>query len=76
MYGTLFLRQKEDVALNSANLDSGAFQVGKDYYIYCCDKGSKQDEEYKISLNSTYPVGYNAENQEKSVDFTMGIAEE
>lgn len=65
-------KTERDITLNSANLDSGAFQVGKDYYIYCCDRGSKQDEEYKISLNSTYPVGYNAENSRKIGGFHYG----
>ena len=48
--------------LTAANLDAGsAFAVGKDYYVYICDSRiDSADEKYVISLNSTYPTGWNA----------------
>ena len=70
--GESIFKTERDITLNSANLDSGSFAVGKDYYIYCCDRGNKNDEEYKISLNSTFPVGYNAENSRKIGGFHYG----
>ena len=70
--GESIFKTERDITLNSANLDSGSFAIGKDYYVYCCDKGGKNDEEYKISLNSTFPVGYNAENSRKIGGFHYG----
>ena len=53
--------------LTAANLDAGsAFAVGKDYYVYICDSRiDSADEKYVISLNSTYPTGWNATNSRK-----------
>lgn len=60
------------VELTAANLDAGgAFSVGKDYYVYLCDAGVDQ-EVYLISLNSTYPAGYNAQNSRKIGGFHYG----
>ncbi|MCI1955377.1 MAG: SUMF1/EgtB/PvdO family nonheme iron enzyme [Oscillospiraceae bacterium] len=59
--------------LNAANLDTGSFEVGKDYYVYLCDPGSAGDEVYVISLNSTYPSGYNADTSRKIGGFHYGI---
>ena len=58
--------------LNANNLDIGTFQVGKDYYIYLCDTGGTEDEKYVISLNSTFPAGYNAVNSRKIGGFHYG----
>lgn len=60
--------------LNAANLDIGsAFAVGSDYYIYICDSRiDGQDEQYVISLNSTYPSGWNASNSRKIGGFHYG----
>lgn len=58
--------------LNANNLDVGTFQVGKDYYIYLCDTGGTEDEKYMISLNSTFPAGYNAINSRKIGGFHYG----
>ena len=44
----------------SDKLDTGSIEAAKDYYVYLCDDG-----EIKISLNSTYPSGYNADNSRK-----------
>jgi hypothetical protein len=59
--------------LNAANLDTGSFEVGKDYYVYLCDPGSAGDEVYVISLNSTYPSGYNSDTSRKIGGFHYGI---
>lgn len=60
--------------LNAANLDIGsAFAVGSDYYVYICDSRiDGQDEQYVISLNSTYPSGWNASNSRKIGGFHYG----
>lgn len=60
--------------LSTGNLDAGSvFTVGKDYYVYICDPGSEDlDEVYKISLNSTYPDGYDAETSRKIGGFHYG----
>lgn len=65
--------------LTAANLDSGsAFTVGKDYCVYICDPTSGDDtdytdEVYLISLNTTYPQGYNADTSRKIGGFHYGI---
>lgn len=60
--------------ITAANLDAGsAFAVGKDYYVYICDSRiDSADEKYVISLNSTYPTGWNATNSRKIGGFHYG----
>lgn len=60
--------------LNTGNLDTGsAFSVGSDYYVYICDSRIDSDNErYVISLNSTYPNGWNASNSRKIGGFHYG----
>ena len=60
--------------LNASNLDVGsAFAVGNDYYVYICDSRlDAEDEKYVISLNSTYPNGWNASNSRKIGGFHYG----
>ena len=60
--------------LTVANLDvGGAFAVGSDYYVYICDSRiNGEDERYMISLNSTYPNGWNASNSRKIGGFHYG----
>lgn len=60
--------------LTAANLDAGsAFAAGKDYYVYICDSRiDSADEKYVISLNSTYPTGWNATNSRKIGGFHYG----
>ena len=70
--GDSIFKTERDIVLNSTALDTGSFAVGKDYYIYICDKGNNQDEEFKISLNSTYPLGYSADNSRKIGGFHYG----
>ena len=57
----------EKTTLTASNLDGTAtkFEVGKDYCIYICDPtgGDATNfaaEQYRISLNTTYPNGYTA----------------
>ena len=59
-----------DIDLSVNDLDSGAFGVGKDYYIYLVDDGA--DGVFKISLNSTFPAGCNADNSRKIGGFHYG----
>lgn len=61
-----------DTFLTVSNLDVGsAFVVGRDYYIYICDNGG-DDEVYKISLNTTFPSGFNEVNSRKIGGFHVG----
>lgn len=61
--------------IGETNLDTGAeFIVGRDYYVYLCDPGSGLDERYVVSLNSTYPAGYDASNGRKIGGFHYGVA--
>ena len=66
--------QTGNTVLNASNLDIGAaFSVGCDYYVYICDsRQDAQDEQYIISLNSTYPSGWNASNSRKIGGFHYG----
>lgn len=68
--GEKVFKVNSDVVLTAANLDTGSFAVGKDYYIYCCNKSNSA--EFKISLNSTYPNGYTADNSRKIGGFHYG----
>lgn len=63
-----------ETKLTAANLDVGsAFAVGNDYYVYICDSRlDAEDEKYIISLNSTYPNGWNASNSRKIGGFHYG----
>jgi|GEM_PF-264622 len=61
-------------SLGIANLDSGsAFLLGRDYYVYICDDGTIE-EAYRISLNTTFPAGFNAANSRKIGGFHFGMA--
>lgn len=61
-----------DIVLSVSSLDTGtAFVFGSDYYVYLCDDGS--DGVFKISLNSTYPAGYTADNSRKVGGFHYGM---
>jgi len=57
--------------VNITTLDTGSFQFGKDYYVYLCDDGSDSGL-LLISLNSTIPSGYNANNSRKIGGFHYG----
>jgi len=61
----------QEVELLEGDLDSGAFQVGEDYYVYLVDSGA--NEEFVISLNSTFPAGHNADDSRKIGGFHYGF---
>ena len=60
-----------EATIGAANLDSGEFVMGRDYYVYICDNGSNA-EVFSISLNSTFPAGFNAANSRKIGGFHYG----
>ena len=64
----------EATVITAGNLDVGsAFEVGKDYYVYICDtRVDAQNERYVVSLNSTYPAGWNASDSRKIGGFHYG----
>ena len=45
------------------DLDTGSLAVGKDYYIYACTDGTTLS--FKVSLNSTNPLGFDANHSRK-----------
>lgn len=60
-----------ETQLTSTNLDTGAaFAIGADYYLYLCEVSG--NAAYKISLNSTFPTGFTAENSRKIGGFHYG----
>jgi hypothetical protein len=56
--------------LSEADLDTGTFQVGSDYYVYLVDDGG--NGKFIISANSTYPGGQSANNSRKIGGFHYG----
>ena len=72
--------ETEETELDSTYFDATvqAFEVGKDYCIYICDPTNGDDtdfssEAYRISLNTTYPNGFNANNSRKIGGFHYGV---
>ena len=65
------LRWNADTSFAVADkLDTGAMEAGKDYYVYVCEDG-----EIVVSLNSTFPAGYSADNSRKIGGFhTLCVA--
>ena len=63
--GSAILYVDEDTQLSWADLDTGSEQSGKDYFVYACIPTSGETPVFKISLNSSYPSGYDAENSRK-----------
>ena len=70
----------EKTTLTASNLDGTAskFEVGKDYCIYICDPTGGDatnfaSEQYRISLNTTYPNGYTAVTSRKIGGFHYGV---
>ena len=68
--GEVVFNITSDTNISSSNLDTGSFTVGKNYYIYCCNSGGSPV--FKVSLNSTYPSGFNATNSRKIGGFHYG----
>ncbi|MBN2536368.1 MAG: hypothetical protein JXB88_26025 [Spirochaetales bacterium] len=65
-----FIIEDNDIEISATHLDSGSFEVGKDYYIYLVDDDA--DGEFIISLNSTFPTGHNADDSRKIGGFHYG----
>lgn len=65
------LQWDEDTTFAVADkLDAGVIEAGKDYYVYVCEDG-----QIKVSLNSTFPAGYSADNSRKVGGFhTLCVA--
>ena len=70
----------EKTTLSASNLDGTAtqFEVGKDYCIYICDPTGGDatnfaSEQYRISLNTTYPNGFTALTSRKIGGFHYGV---
>lgn len=61
-----YFRRTSDLVVDVTTiLDTGAtLQNGKDYYVYLVPSGAT-GVELKVSLNSTYPDGYTADNSRK-----------
>jgi len=72
-YDHLVFGSDNDIVIDFAErlLDVGvAFQAGRDYYIYLCHKAPEGTQktatsDLVISLNSTFPQGYNRDNSRK-----------
>jgi len=57
-----FLDTDTDVS-TTTDMDTGSVAAGKDYYIYACDNSGNLV--FKISLSSSYPYGFDANNSRK-----------
>lgn len=61
-----------ETIINASHIDNSLpFMMGRDYYIYICDN-STDDEVFRISLNTTFPQGFNASNSRKIGGFHYG----
>lgn len=55
-----------DTQIGWDNLDTGVAEAGKDYFVYACLPAVTGDPPvFKISLNATYPSGYDADTSRK-----------
>lgn len=62
LIGNKVYSNKVNVILNLSSV--GGEKAGKDVYIYAC-QGTGTEPVFKLSLNSTVPDGYNADNSRK-----------
>lgn len=58
-----FLIDTDTNVSTASDIDTGSIDNGKDYYVYACDNSGVLA--FKISLNSTYPSGFTADNSRK-----------
>ena len=58
-----FLIDTDTNVSTATDLDTGTVEAGKDYYVYACDNNGNLV--FKISLNSTYPSGFDTTNSRK-----------
>lgn len=62
--GDYFWDLESDTVLAVADiLDTGSISNGKDYYVYACNNAGTLV--FKVSLNSTYPSGFDANTSRK-----------
>ena len=62
-YTRVWYNENETTFDAKTKLDSGsAFSAGKQYYIYLVETAKVNKFDIIVSLNSTYPTGYNANN--------------
>lgn len=54
-----------DTTLQLSTVGEAAARAGKDVYIYACKPTSGSEPVFVLSLNSTVPTGYNAQNSRK-----------
>lgn len=65
LIGNKVYSNNANVTLNLADTIGGDFsRMGRDVYIYAC-QGTNTEPVFKLSLNSTVPDGYNADNSRK-----------
>jgi hypothetical protein len=62
--GSQWFQASTDLVVSTAsNMDTGSIAAGKDYYIYACNNNGILA--FLISLNATYPSGYDATTSRK-----------
>jgi hypothetical protein len=62
--GSKWFIASTDINISSVNdLDIGSISNGKDYFVYACNSNGQLV--FKISLNSTYPSGFDATTSRK-----------
>ena len=54
-----------DVTLQLSNVGAASTRAGKDVYVYACQPSTGTVPVFVLSLNSTVPSGYNANNSRK-----------
>jgi len=54
----------QSFVFDAALLDTGTVAAGTDYYVYLCDIADGTAE-IKVSLNATFPAGYDADSSRK-----------
>ena len=68
------LKKETDTILTAADNDGSftSFSLGQNYYIYALQPSSGAEPDFIISINSTYPDGYTADNTRKIGGFHYG----
>lgn len=69
------LKKETETSLTISNNDGSfsSWAVGTDYYIYACRPNEGAEPTLLLSVNSTYPNGYSANNSRKIGGFHYGI---
>jgi hypothetical protein len=68
------LKKETDTILTAADNDGSfaSFTLGENYYIYALQSSADAEPDFVISINSTYPDGYNENNSRKIGGFHYG----